>query len=109
MGLVIGVAQALGLSDYDKRDYGRAPDPAMMGRELAAHLDPIAFRDVLPGDVLWLRVTVEPQHLAIVSQLDPLSIVHSYSRPGVMRVIEQAVSTFWRSRIMSCHRFRGVE
>lgn len=108
VGLVIGVAHALGLSDYDTTDYSRAPDPEAMRAKLAAHLDPVPFRELRCGDVIWFRVVQEPQHLGIVSALEPLMMVHAYQRPGVNRVVEQGLDGFWKQRIAACWRYRGV-
>lgn len=106
VGVVIMVAQELGLSTFDTCDYGRAPDPDAMRTLLEAHLDYVAFRDVLPGDILWLRVP-EPQHLAIVTAADPLQMVHAFRRVG--KVVEVSVDRVWRSkRLVACFRFRGL-
>lgn len=109
IGVVVGVAKALGLSGYDKTDYGRAPNPAEMRAELATHMQPIAFKDVRPGDVLWFRVEGEPRHVGIVTETEPMAMVHSYSRARVMACIEQDVDGFWRKRVAGAFRYRGLD
>lgn len=106
VGLVIGIAHALGLSDFDTADYGRQPDPVAMGATLDAHLDRVNLSDIRPGDILWLRMIWEPMHLAIVTEVDPLRIVHAYQRPGLSRCVEQGIDDAWRRRIVACFRYR---
>lgn len=106
VGLVITVANQLGLSDFDTRAYPRFPNPEEMQGLLEAHLDYVRWDDVLPGDVLWFRAP-QPQHLAIVTDREPMRMVHAFSRVG--RVVETGVDHFWRQRLVACFRYRGVE
>lgn len=105
VGLVIGVARALGLSDYDVTGYGELPNPEMMRRELQANLIEINVADSRAADVLWMRIAVDPQHLAIVTGGDPLAIIHSIRRPG--RVVEHELDDRWRKRVVGAFRFRA--
>lgn len=109
IGLVVGVAKALGIPHADRTDYGRTPNPAMMRAALAEQLETIAFKDVLPGDILWFRVASDPQHIGIVTTCDPMKMVHSYSRAQVMACVEQPVDGFWRKRVAGSFRFRGID
>jgi NlpC/P60 family putative phage cell wall peptidase len=102
IGLVVGVARALDLGDW-AGVYGRQPDPAWMGRELGAHLDPIEAASVLPGDVLWLRFARSPTHLAIVTDV---GMIHAYSPRK--RVVEHSIDMRWRRRVHAAYAFRGV-
>ena len=106
VGLVIKVAHELGLSDFDSKAYTRAPDPVEMREALEANLDYVRFCSVLPGDVLWFRAP-EPQHLAIVTQVEPMQMVHAFAR--VSRVVETGVDRFWRGRLVACFRYRGLD
>jgi cell wall-associated NlpC family hydrolase len=106
VGLVIKVAHELGLSEFDSKAYTRAPDPVEMREALESNLDYVPFRTVQPGDVLWFRAP-EPQHLAVVTQLEPMLMVHAHSRAG--RVVESRIDRFWRGRIVACFRYRGLD
>lgn len=108
-GLVIGVAHELSLSRFDIRSYPAQPDPVQMRALLEAHLDPVAWADRRPGDVLWFRVELEPQHLGILLEGDPLRMVHAFGRPGVMKVVETRLDGFWLERLAGCYRYRGVD
>src|SRR3990167_1214712 len=106
IGVVVGVARKLGISEFDTVDYARQPDPAKMGAALDAHLDRVNLSDIRPGDILWLRIKSEPMHLAIVVEVDSLRIVHALSRRGLSRCVEQDVDDAWRRRIVACFRYR---
>lgn len=118
IGLVRGVAIATGIFPPDVLrepvlkpylNYGRFPD----GRLIPAcreFLTQISFAEVQPGDILIFRVfDKHAQHAGIVTETEPLKMVHSYSRTRVMACIEQLVDAFWRGRIVGVFRYRGVE
>ena len=108
-GLIIGVAHALAISDFDITDYGRIPLPAEMGALLAEHLDPIGQGGLQPGDILWLVVDVDPQHLAIVTAIMPeITIIHAFAHGGINKVVEHNAGRLWLSKIAGCYRYRGV-
>lgn len=110
IGLVIGIANALGLSDYDITDYPVSPNSTMMAAKLREHLDEIAFKELLPGDIAWFKIVREPQHVAIITEVFPeMMMLHAYSKHPVSAVIEQPMGELWRRRIFGCYRFRGIE
>jgi len=104
VGLIVGVAHELGLSNFDAKNYGRDPDPKMMREVLNREMIPIKVNDAQPGDVLWMVFYKEPQHLAIKTDV---GIIHSYS--GVGKVVEHVLDHTWRSRIREAYRFKGTE
>ena len=105
IGLAIACAQALGLPVYDVDGYSRAPSGGMMRRLLKAHTDPMALSDIEPGDLLHMAFNEQPQHLAIVSNLQPLRIIHADGLVG--RVVEHGLDGQWRGRIRDAYRIRG--
>lgn len=110
IGLVTQTAKATGLLDVDATDYSRTPDPTRMREGLTRHLDAVPFKELQPADVIWFRVISEPQHVGLVSEVTPkLRMVHAYSRKRLNQCVEQDVDGFWRSRIIGCFRFRGLD
>lgn len=103
-GLVVGVAQALGLSDFDKTDYSRLPDGDMLRAVCDANMTGIALADVAPGDVLLFKFDQFPQHLAIVGEHPSggLSIIHAYA--PAHKVVEVRLDEGWVSRIVAAYR-----
>lgn len=109
IGVVIGVAHSLHLSDYDCRDYAASPNPKTMQALMLEHLDMIPFRSVLPGDILWFRVVHEPQHVGIVTEIGPvISMVHAYAKQSISKCVEQPLGKLWLPRICGCFRYRGI-
>lgn len=108
-GLVIGVANELGISNFDVSDYGMQPDPAKMGDYLSSHLDRIPITQLCEGDILWLRVEEDPQHLAIVTAMLPrIMIAHAFAFPAVQKCVEHGAGNYWQDRITACYRYRGI-
>ena len=101
-GIVIGIANALGLAHCDRRGYSRLPGTEFQ-LEVSRQLVPIPFQELLPGDLLTFAFRSHPQHIAIVTDIEPLKILHSHFSAG--RCIEQALDDAWRSRIRGSWRF----
>ncbi|MDH3664245.1 MAG: peptidase P60, partial [Alphaproteobacteria bacterium] len=79
-GLIIGVGKELGLLDFDTQVYGRIPDGQRLRALCDEHLTAKPVGDIVPGDVLLMRFTRHPQHLAIVGDRgDPFSLIHAYA------------------------------
>lgn len=114
LGLVAGVGLNCNLPranewrrDQRSLGYGRIPDARTIVAACADYLDQVAVDDIRPGDILLLRFSDGPQHFAIVSNLEPLRIVHAYA--GVGRVVENGMDDNWRRRIVRAYRYRGLE
>lgn len=109
IGLVIGVALALGIVDATaaRRDpryngYGRSPNPALLMRACDEYLEPIAEPEL--GAVLLMRFTRHPQHFALVSRLDPTYIIHAHQQAG--RVVEHILDARWQRRVLRVFRLK---
>jgi len=112
VGLIIGVAHKLKISDFDFKAYGRQPNPEQMGHLLQENLVLVDKLQMKPGDVLWLNL-VRPRHLAIYT--DRGTIIHIDSRiaprkpRGAMgRCVEHRLDDAWRRRIVAVYRYPGV-
>lgn len=85
VGLVIGVARALGLvaPDFDFGGYSRQPDGTLLS-VCDAHMTRIQRADMQPGDVLVLAIRDQPQHMGILGDYvhGGLSIIHAYQPAG---------------------------
>jgi cell wall-associated NlpC family hydrolase len=110
-GVPVHVAKSLGVPLVDYTRYGRLPVPAEMRAALDAHLERVPTEQMQPGDVVWIRFEKQPQHLAIVGDYvhGGLSLIHAYNSAGVNRVVEHRMDDVWRSRIVACWRYPGVE
>jgi uncharacterized protein YijF (DUF1287 family) len=62
-----------------------------------------------PGDIVSIRFGTSVSHLAIVTEYeDGLGLIHAYSS-GAAKVVEHRLDEVWRSRIVGCFEFPGVE
>jgi len=102
-GLLIAVAQYLGVEYIDIDGYSRNPSNGLL--EMALDLQPCLERVAVKqtGDVLLMRFGGDPQHLAI---LDGETIIHAYSVVG--KVCRHQLTEQWARRIVRVYRFRGV-
>lgn len=112
LGLVVGVAHGLGISDADFLAYG--PDPAGIPdieTMLGAHLDRIEENEAGAGDVLFLNWNRSPRHFAILTPRNvdsrPFNMIHAYEPED--RVVEHVYDKKWNLRFVSAWRFRDAE
>ncbi len=113
VGLLIGVAHALGLSDFDFRAYGRIPVPEQMKRLLEMNLIQVDLSQIRCADVLWLKLG-QPRHIALFTEKG--TIIHVNERIGKStprglagRCVEHILDQVWRQRIVAVYRIPGVE
>ncbi len=113
VGLVIGVAHELQMTEDDYNGYSDQAFPKLMQALLDEHGIKVPTSEMRPGDVLFLRY-MEPQHLAIFTEKN--TIIHAdnttaarqaYGKMG--RCIEHILNDRWRRRIIAVYRVPGVE
>ena len=114
IGLVVGVAQELELTDdkgnllasYDRTDYPPIPAGDSLKRPVSLHLIPLPSEgEYLLGDVLLFRFYQDPQHVGIISELPDgeLGIIHCYASIG--KVVEHRLNDTWKRLIVAAFRF----
>lgn len=104
VGVLFGVAWALGISEFDYRNYLARPNTDTMSQLLREHLVPIAVRDARAGDVLHMHIGGRPQHVGLLTASDTL--LHAYQQVG--RCVEHRVDDKWWSRVRGAYQFPGV-
>lgn len=104
-GVPIGVARALGLEWADQSGYARVPAKGQFRATLQRCLDPIAFADVLPGDLMSFAFLTEEQHVAIVASANPIRLIHAWEAIG--KCVENGFDATWQRRLRGCWRFRA--
>jgi len=103
--LILAVGRELGLLDFDTRAYGRIPDGQQLRALCEHHLTSKPLTEVAPGDVLLMRFTRHPQHLAIVGYRGvPFSLVHAYADAGAC--VEHGADPKWLRRIVAAYSFK---
>ena len=79
-GLVIGVARALRLPDFDVTGYGTTPHAGTLRRLCDENMRPIGQAEPQPGDVALMSWGSEPQHLAIFGDYPGgMSLIHAWA------------------------------
>jgi cell wall-associated NlpC family hydrolase len=102
-GLVIHVALSIGAEYRDSQGYARRPSGGLL--EAALDDQPCLDRvfEMQAGDVLLMRFSGDPQHLAIYTGS---TIIHAFA--AGRKVCEHLLDDVWRSRIVRIYRFKGV-
>ena len=106
-GLIVWVAQELGIEHHDSAGYGRRPSGGLL--EAALDSQPGLARvtnknDLQRGDVLLMRFSGDPQHLGVFAGE---TMIHAYSTVG--QVCEHRFSGVWKARVVRVYRFTGIE
>ena len=97
-GLVVAVADEIGIRVLDQQGYGRRPSNGMLqsaidGQPCLLRISPV---EIQAGDVLLMRVVRDPQHLAIA--LGDGRMLHAIKPGGVCEV---TISPLWQMRLVA--------
>lgn len=116
-GLVIKVANELGITDFDTREYGRDPHPERMRSTLLRHMYELEFdrayakRAQVPpgigaGDVVHIRWRNHPRHLGILVPRESggLNLIHAFQGAG--KVVEHHYDKLWLSLTLAGYRYK---
>ena len=103
-GLVICAASELDLGD--KAGYGRIPSQGLFSQAVADQCDPVSLDVAVPGDIIMFAFRTEPQHVAIISSINPVMIIHAFKDAG--RVVENSLDATWLGRLRGVWRIRGL-
>lgn len=103
-GLLVHVAAAAGIPHLDMAAYGRRPKGGMLEQMLDSQPGlRRVFRAPQAGDLLLMRFTGEPQHLAICAGE---TIIHAWQTVG--KVVEHRFTDLWQSRVVRVYEFIEV-
>lgn len=105
-GVVICALKQCGIAAIDAAGYGRIPAPALFAETIAAQFDPIDQADLQPGDLMTFAFRRAPQHIAVVSAVAPVMLVHAIQAAG--RVVANSLDATWQQRLRGCYRVRGL-
>lgn len=104
VGLVVGVAGALGVPVQDQTGYSREPQ----GRALRSALDAQLRRidEPVPGCVVLMRIGREERHVGIVAMdgTDTPTLIHAWQQSGA--VVEHHLDDVWRRRIVQSYEIK---
>jgi cell wall-associated NlpC family hydrolase len=106
VGLVMGVARKLDISDYEYKAYSMTPNPRLLRNLCDENLVLLGTRgavELQPGNVLLLKWSRFPQHMGIVSSINPPYMIHAMREIEVCA--EQEVN---ENDIVAIYDFPGV-
>ena len=106
-GMIVCALQALEYTVVDVVDYPRVPSQGKFIGLVREYCDEIPLNEILPADLMMFAFKTEPQHIAVVSSINPIMIIHSYQSSE--KVVEHNLGGKWSSRLKACFRLRGVE
>jgi NlpC/P60 family putative phage cell wall peptidase len=106
-GLVVNVAHALELSEFDTRDYARQAADETLLDICREHLIPVRLADLAPGDVL-VTAWENQRHIGIVGvhPVSGLTMIHAYAPSRA--VVEMRLDARMMDRAVGAFRFQGV-
>ena len=104
-GVFVCAARAKGFVIVDRDDYSRLPLMEQILDSFDACCDRVALADIEVGDVILMAWTLEPQHVCVVTSVDPyIEIVHA-SAP-TKRVVKHVLDAEFASRVRVVYRLR---
>jgi hypothetical protein len=90
------------LYNYDQKTYPRMNNSNILLNNLDSLLEKVEFKNIQPGDLILLRINNWPQHLALISSINPIKIIHSYIQ--AKKVVEHHLPEKWKNRIIAIYR-----
>lgn len=115
LGLVVGVADELGLkhedgralSSFDETDYSRQPDGERLTRMLQSVLHEVPKEEAAPGDLALFTIERNPQHVGLLTEYEgDLGVIHSYAPSR--KVVEHRLDKKWQQRIIKVFRWQPL-
>ena len=109
-GLLVGILTELKIDSpfithYHNNIQGNYINPKALLKALEESARPIAFQQIESGNLIaFYSSKQEPTHLAIVSNLQPLSIIHSFKL--VNKVTETILDEIWINKIYQCYQLK---
>jgi hypothetical protein len=117
VGLALCVGHDLGIMGRDGKPilptdypaYSSQPAGTLMLTICKQRLAQKKHSEMKPGDVVAMRMPVDPVHLGIVSEIGGvLHLIHAYNTPSNPRCVEHVIDARWRRRIVGVFEYAGV-
>lgn len=109
VGLIICACKEVGLIIKDCNDYNNVPSKGLLENELNNQLILKNKENIDVGDVLLFKFLNDPQHVALVTEINDnnIKIIHSYSKVG--KVIEHDLDNLWKKRLINVYEIKGLK
>lgn len=110
-GLYVFICQSLDIPHLDATGYPRTPFGGELERQLDNQpaLQRIPVDEAGKGDILVMRMTSAPQHIAIHAgdEAGYPCVIHASEMHG--KVCRHRIDELWRARVVRAYRFEGLE
>ncbi len=103
-GLVIAVAQELGLSEFNVVNYRKEPDQQQFIQHFKDQMREKPVLDREPGDIVLLRDNIFTCHTAILDYHNYM--IHAFATRR--KVVREQITNDWISNMTYCFAFPGV-
>lgn len=105
LGLLILVAEGLGISVEETPNYALKVKPDVLISGLLRYSKRTRTREIRPGVLALMEFNPNAgaTHTALITDL---GMIHSYNKRG--RVVEHRLNDVWKSRIVATFRLNGV-
>ena len=107
VGVVVCALKDAGGLVNDKVGYSRIPSNGLLMRSIREHCEQINQSEVSLGDIMLFDFGHEPQHVAVVTGVDPLTLTHAYSSVG--KVVKNGFDDTWKRRLVACFRIKDMK
>lgn len=111
IGLIIGVAEKLNLKSkeninlksFDYTTYPKLPLGNRLKEELDRHFELSSKDNMQVGSVVLFDFGRGPQHVGIISGVNPYKIIHAYIQ--ARKVVEHNLDNQWYEKIIAVYKF----
>lgn len=107
VGLILGVAQELGVQLIAPKDYTSSPSGQLVMQYANDQLSQTSSKNIGSVVVMWGFDRDEPQHLGFIGRdAGRFTLIHAFSKRGI--VVEHGFDAFWDRRIKAFFELPGV-
>ena len=114
IGLIIGIAEELGIQDgngnpivqADEKNYSMHPEKGRLVGAISSHMREVPIQNMAVGDILLFKTFKDPQHVGLLTQYPGggPGLIHCNSSAGM--VVEQPFSMTWVKMLTHVYRFK---
>jgi cell wall-associated NlpC family hydrolase len=107
-GVVVCAAAACGITLGDIQGYGRQPDGNALFKHCEANGRKVSRAEAQAGDVILMSFERDPQHLAVISEIegDRIRVIHAWLQ--ARGTVENDIDQVWMDRIVAIFRLEDL-
>ena len=102
IGLLILATREAGIDVFDETNYSPIINSVYLMYRINQCCHKIDRKEVLRGDMVLFRIGRSEQHMGLITEIEPLYMIHSFQTVG--KVVEHALDAHWEPRIAGFYR-----